>query len=123
MPVALQRSTHAPEPCLPPRVELVFFTGCPHVEAARAALRTALANAGSSPTWQEWDQSSPTAPFYVRGFGSPTVLVDGADVTGVGALATECPCCRVTGGPGAAVIASALRRAARPRAARDVDRR
>ncbi|MFZ5625233.1 MAG: hypothetical protein ACOY71_12560 [Gemmatimonadota bacterium] len=91
----------------PPLVELVYFTGCPHVEAARAALRTALGSMGLPPVWQEWDQAQPTAPAYVQGFGSPTVLVAGRDVSGVGACSTGRACC-ATGAAQADAIRAAL---------------
>ena len=35
-----------------PLIELVYFTGCPHVDAARAALRTALNAAGLPAQWR-----------------------------------------------------------------------
>lgn len=90
-----------------PRVELIYFTGCPNVDAARAALRNALGAAGLPLVWQEWDQTAPTAPARVHGFGSPTVLIDGRDVTGVGAYFTG-RACRVGGAPGSDLIIAAL---------------
>ena len=90
-----------------PSVELVYFAGCPHVDAARAALCTALGAAGLPLAWQEWDQSAPTAPTHVQRLGSPTVLVDGRDVTGVGGSLAGRACC--TGGaPATNLILAAL---------------
>lgn len=57
-----------------PRVELLFFPGCPHVDAARTQLRRALAVAGLSASWEERDETD--------GYGSPTILVNGVDVLG-----------------------------------------
>src|ERR1043165_886763 len=37
-----------------PLIELVYFPGCPHVEAARAALRTALQELGLPVQWHSW---------------------------------------------------------------------
>lgn len=38
---------------------------------------------GRTPTFvDEWDRTSPESPAYARGYGSPTVLVDGRDLVG-----------------------------------------
>ena len=63
-----------------PDLELVFFTGCPHVVAARRNLRRAMERTGRVDGWREWDLEDDRTPARVRGFGSPTVLVDGRDV-------------------------------------------
>jgi hypothetical protein len=63
-------------------VELIYFNGCPNVEATRKNIEIALKNAGAETTWQEWEQSDPAAPDYTKQYGSPTVLVDGKDVAG-----------------------------------------
>jgi hypothetical protein len=91
-----------------PTVELVYFSGCPHVHAARAALRDALAMTGQPPVWQEWDQTRPTAPARVQGFGSPTILVGGRDVSGNGRESAGLAC-RSHAIPEPEVIAAALR--------------
>ena len=90
-----------------PPIELVYFTGCPHVAAARDALRTALDNAGLPASWQEWDQADPRTPARLHGYGSPTVLVGGMDVTGATASNTG-RACRADGIPAAATISAAL---------------
>lgn len=64
------------------RVELLYFPECPNVLAAREQLRRAFEACGSSPNWIEVDVSAEGAPVYARGYGSPSVLVDGKDVTG-----------------------------------------
>jgi hypothetical protein len=90
-----------------PRVDLIYFEGCPHVAAARANLRTAIESVGAGPTWREWDAASEATPSELRRYGSPTVLVDGRDVTGgvgqAGGMA-----CRTDGAPSVAVIAARL---------------
>ena len=58
-----------------PPIELVYFSGCPHVGEARAALRAALEAAGLPAAWREWDQTHPVTPARVLGYGSPTVLI------------------------------------------------
>jgi hypothetical protein len=91
----------------PPLVELVYFPGCPHVEVARAALRVALERSGLAPVWQEWDQTTQAAPAHVHWLGSPTVLVDGRDVTGPRAP-TAGRACRADGIPTSELILAAL---------------
>jgi hypothetical protein len=90
-----------------PLVELIYFSGCPHVEAARTALRAALEQVGQTPVWQEWDQTRPGAPAHVHGLGSPTILVERRDVTGA-SIPTTGRACRADGIPTPAVIAAAL---------------
>jgi hypothetical protein len=72
-------------------VELIFSPDCPNVELARGRLTEALSTLGRVPAWTEWNRESPAAPEYVRGYGSPTVLVDGRDVSASPAsLADSC---------------------------------
>lgn len=95
-----------------PRVELVYFTGCPHVEATREALRAALDAEGLPPAWTEWNRDDEATPGALRRHGSPTVLVDGRDVAPAPADAN---CCRLypdeagfASAPGIAMIRAAL---------------
>lgn len=81
------------------RVELIYDRDCPNIGAARAVLAEALAKAGLPRKWTEWDRQAPASPAYVRGYGSPTILVDGADVGG--ARAADAASCRVYAGDGA----------------------
>lgn len=81
-----------------PEVDLVFDTECPNVDDARALLRTALAEAGLPETWREWERDAEGTPAELRGLGSPTILVNGVDVSGVepGAGSVDrANCCRV----------------------------
>jgi mercuric ion transport protein len=64
------------------RVELIYDVNCPNVSSAREALIQAFARAGVSASWLEWDRTSPESPRRVRGYGSPTILIDGKDVDG-----------------------------------------
>lgn len=77
-----------------PTVELLYFPTCPNVPAAREQLGRALAAAGLSAAWSEIDVTSDDAPAHLRGYGSPTILVDGRDVAG-GAPSSACASCRV----------------------------
>lgn len=90
-----------------PRVELVYFEGCPHAHEARRRMTLALTAAGLEGSWEEWDTGLPATPERFRRFGSPTVLVDGIDVAG-GAEGSGMGCV-VGGAPAVEVILSALR--------------
>lgn len=63
-------------------VELLFFPDCPNVDPARDQLRCALEAEGLPVSWLEHDVSAADAPPHLRGHGSPTILVNGRDVTG-----------------------------------------
>lgn len=102
------------------RVELVYDDDCPNVDECREALRAALAEVGAPPIWKEWDRNAASTPGALRGFGSPTVLIDGQDICGdSGALSAEANSCRVyqddcgclCGAPSAALISNAIRKA------------
>jgi hypothetical protein len=64
------------------RVQLLTFPGCPSAEPARDVLRRALAEMGLPDGFEEVDVSRPETPEALRGWGSPTILVDGRDVAG-----------------------------------------
>jgi mercuric ion transport protein len=76
------------------QVELVYEKTCPNIEAARQQLLRAFAEAGMPPSWQEWEVGSADAPAHVHGYGSPTILVDGWDVSGFMHEGDDL-CCRV----------------------------
>ena len=76
------------------RIELVYDQTCPNVDAAREEIRSALEAAGLPSEWVEWDREADDSPDRVRNYGSPTVLVDGVDVSGAGSEA-DANCCRV----------------------------
>ena len=89
------------------RVDLVFFEGCPNAAEARQRIESALAQLGLPVSWDEWDTMQPETPEAYTRFGSPTVLVDGKDVTGVGQGAGIG--CAVGGAPTKQAIVRALR--------------
>lgn len=76
------------------RIELVYEKTCPNIEAARRQLLQAFAAVGITPRWQEWEVSRPETPAHVHGYGSPTILVDGRDVSGNMPEGNDY-CCRV----------------------------
>lgn len=95
------------------RVHLLYFEGCPNVVFARENVRRALSRAGLPPLWAEIDLRSEACPPRWRGFPSPTVLADGADVVGGAVSCSGAGSCRFDGAPGAEKIVAALAR--RPR--------
>jgi hypothetical protein len=88
-------------------IDLVYFDGCPNAEVARQNIRSALEAAGVPPHWDEWDLASEDTPERYRRHGSPTVLVDGRDVTGDGTRAVAMAC-RSVGAPSVSTIAEAI---------------
>ena len=100
-------------------VELLYDEKCPNVAEARANLRRALIEVGLPPSWTERMPVAPEAPYPLRGFGSPTVLVDGRDVAH--AEPADAACCRVyevagrwSGAPPGELIGRALRATMEP---------
>lgn len=101
----------------PARVDLVFDPACPNVERARGAIRAALLAVGAPVRWTEWDRGGESTPAALRAFGSPTILVNGADVSGADEAAKadanscrvyvdECGC--ICGAPSTQQIVSAI---------------
>jgi mercuric ion transport protein len=74
------------------RVELIYDADCPNVTAARQQLLRAFAALGITPRWQEWERGTPGSPAQARGLASPTILVDGRDVTQGTAIAGSGAC-------------------------------
>lgn len=63
------------------RIQLLTFSGCPLADVARLELQAALAECGTI-EYEEIDILDPTTDNDLRGWGSPTILVDGSDITG-----------------------------------------
>jgi len=80
-------------------VELIYDKDCPNVAAARTELLRAFARADIVARWREWDVSRADVPGHARGYGSPTILVNGADVSGAEPAGNDV-CCRVYLGAG-----------------------
>ena len=76
-------------------IEIIYFEGCPNLSDAREHLMQAFAKSGRMPQWQEWNRDDPESPAYARHFGSPTILVDGKDVTGAPPLEDGRAACRI----------------------------
>ena len=62
-------------------VQFLVFDGCPLADAARANLEKALVDCGMS-GYEEIDILDPGTPDDLPGWGSPTILVNGVDITG-----------------------------------------
>ncbi|MDA0997254.1 MAG: hypothetical protein O2944_03495 [Proteobacteria bacterium] len=77
-----------------PNVEFVYEQTCPFVRDARRRLIEGFRAASLMPRWTEWEVSDPHAPEYVRDLGSPTVLVDGRDISGAPREEVK-NCCRI----------------------------
>ncbi|HVA67092.1 MAG TPA: MerC family mercury resistance protein [Elusimicrobiota bacterium] len=93
-----------------PRIQLLYFEGCPNVEKARQNLKIALSRAGLAATWEEIDIRAENAPNKWRGFSSPTVLINGRDIATGAAEAEGSGACRFGGAPGIDLIAERLGR-------------
>ena len=81
-----------------PTVDLILDSECPNVDDARALLRSALKEAGFPAEWREWDREASETPAALRNLGSPTILVNGVDVSGADETnvpAERANCCRV----------------------------
>lgn len=62
-------------------IQLLVFDGCPLAEPARENLKEALTICGIE-TFEEIDILNSTSAQELRGWGSPTILVNGQDITG-----------------------------------------
>ena len=94
-------------------IQLLYFAGCPHVDAARRQLSQALSGLANPPHVIEIDVTAPDTPPHLRSWGSPTILVDGADVALGVPTGRSCriyPGSEIDGAPPLALIEAALRR-------------
>ena len=71
-----------------PSVELIYFPGCPNVEEARSRLVKAFAGAKLNQRWSEFRTDDPDLPGHARGYGSPTIFVNGNRVMGTFVMET-----------------------------------
>lgn len=83
---------------MPTSITLVYAPDCPNVELARERIQGACVTLGRAHRWDEVDVTAPDTPKHLRNLGSPTILVDGADVEAH--PASQGACCRVYSGDG-----------------------
>ena len=62
-------------------IQFLVFDGCPLADPARENLKEALATCGIE-AFEEIDILDSTSSEELRGWGSPTILVNGKDITG-----------------------------------------
>lgn len=74
-------------------IELVYEKSCPNVQQARDVIVRACQVAGVQLPCQEWDVADNNAPERIRHYGSPTILVNGKDVSA--STGNDCACCRI----------------------------
>lgn len=79
------------------KVKLLTFPGCPNAEPTRQVLREAMQRLSLPPTIEEIDLTAPSTLETLRGWSSPTILVDGVDLEGQ-AMTGEGSACRLYGG-------------------------
>lgn len=66
-----------------PKIQFLSFEGCPLADAARTALELALVTCGMDrDRYEHVDVLDPATPANLAIWGSPTILVNGKDVTG-----------------------------------------
>ena len=63
-----------------PRVEILYFDGCPNHESARALVERVAAELRVEPAIELVEVVDPVAAADLRFLGSPTIRVDGRDV-------------------------------------------
>ncbi len=76
------------------KIELIYDKDCPNVEKTKKELRAALKELNLEVSWIEWDRADKNAPSYVKQYGSPTILINGRDVSGTDGTSDD-NCCRV----------------------------
>ena len=102
------------------KVQLLTFPGCPNAAAARELLRRVLESSNVLAEIEEVDTSAPETPERLRGWSSPTILIDGMDIEGLERPATaSCrlyrdPAGRLSGVPPEATLQAALARIRTP---------
>ena len=97
------------------KVALLYFKGCPNISMARKNLNEAFAKADIPAQWDEIDLNEPNTPKELKGYGSPTILVDGKDVTGTVPRGESLSCRTyytanggITGAPDVEIIVKAI---------------
>ncbi len=94
------------------KIELIYFDGCPNVQAAKDNIKAACDNLKIEHSVQEWNHNDDNAPDYTKKYGSPTILVNGKDIAGGPGDCCATGNCRIyadmTGIPSVELIQTAL---------------
>jgi mercuric ion transport protein len=96
------------------KIQLLTFPGCPNAGLARQRLQAAISEMGLDASICEVDVSAPRTPKRLRGWGSPTILIDGRDVGAGGPCAVGGSCriyrelSAISGAPSVDVIRAGL---------------
>lgn len=64
------------------RIQLLTFPDCPNSTATRQLIQRVLDSTNVHAEIEDVDTAAPETPDNLRGWGSPTILIDGADVEG-----------------------------------------
>jgi hypothetical protein len=64
------------------KVQLLTFPGCPNAIAARELIQRLLSSSGIRASLEEVNTTAPETPEQLRGWGSPTILINGVDIEG-----------------------------------------
>lgn len=94
-----------------PKVQLLYFPGCPNVAETRRALAAAMEQLALDPDAIEAvNVHGRACPDHLRNWPSPSILVDGRDIEGTPAV--DAAACRIYPGgrtPAAETIVNALK--------------
>ncbi len=75
------------------KIQLLYFDGCPNVEAAAVALKRCMDSAGLTEPVERVDVNASDTPASLQTWGSPTILINGVDVGGDSS--SDASCCRL----------------------------
>lgn len=96
-----------------PKIQLLYFPGCPNVAETRRALAAAVEQLALDPDAIEAvNVHGRDCPDHLRNWPSPSILIDGRDIEGTSALGAAA--CRIYPGgraPAAETIVNALKAA------------
>jgi len=74
------------------KIQFLSFPGCPHARPSLERLRAVMRELELSYPIEEVEITASQVQAELRGWGSPTVLVDGRDVAGVAEPTGEATC-------------------------------
>ena len=83
------------------RIQLLTFPGCSNATASRELVQRVLDSENVHGEIEEVNTAAPETAAELRGWGSPTILVDGIDIEGQSCLGSMS--CRLYRGPSGAV--------------------